>query len=170
MTSVSAALQSAVSIGRAHRRNALILMVVAGLGIAAGLATLRGDVDETSFSDNWQLTAPPAVRLASDINTILSEPLFGGEPVVVVPDRPDESVDAESGGDPWTLMGLVFEGSDRFAVIRNDTTTKLQYVATGNSLPGGETLVEIRANSILYQTPDDILELALFRDVKNLEE
>jgi hypothetical protein len=170
MTVLDSILRKVTSLAPLNRNSAVALAGCAGLGLLSGLATLGSDIDETSLSDSWTLSEPPRIALASEVDTMLAAPLFGGEPVIVASEQPVEPVEISNEGDPWSLTGLVFEGMDRFAVVRNKTTDRLQYVTPGGSLPGGEILVEIRPNSILYETQDDVVELALFRDIRNAEE
>ncbi len=144
---------------------------IIGLGLCAvfaiaGAALDSGDIqDKVNLNNDWKVPAETPPILASNLETMLAEPLFGGEPIIPEPPKKVEPLDAPIFED-WHLVGIVTEG-ERFQIaIMNDTSGKLELVVVGNVLPGGEKLLAISSNEIEIQHENEIKKISLFRDIE----
>lgn len=171
MTSVfHESLSSIAAFAHSYRRTVASIAAAAGLGIVVALIASQSGTGGLSQNDPWALPAKHSVTLASPIETILAEPLFGGEPVLPTPDLEEIVIEEGSSGDPWQLRGIVIEGEDRSVIVYNETLEKLQHIQLGEDLPGGERLIEVRENTIAYEAQSERNELSLFRDLSRTED
>ncbi len=155
---------------RSHSRAGLAVIASAGLGVLIALIAVQTSGDSARQNDNWSLPEDQALVLVSSVEGILAEPLFGGDPVVAEPEPEDVATEIDSSGDPWRLLGIVTEGDQRYAVVQNQTLGKLERIVPGDELPGGEHLISVNENSIVYETQEDQTELSLFRDISRTED
>lgn len=137
----------------------------AALGIAVAMLSASQKQNETNLENSWALPADDVPSLTSDVDTILANPLFGGEPVLAV--APAVAVDPDTPViEDWRLIGIITEGGQKKIIIMNDTIGKIQSAQVGDTLPGGEILIGIAENAIEFRTGDSLSSVALFRDIE----
>lgn len=148
------------------------------LGILACFALLgavvaaipSGSVSQKSnLSNEWVLPVDPVPTLTSDIGTMLANPLFGGDPVIIEVPEQVETNDALV-KDEWRLIGIITEGGVSQIVIFNQGTEKLESARVGDTLPGGEILTGILENSIEFISENEGMSISLFRDTERYED
>jgi len=157
-------------IARSHRRSGVAILSATALGVVIAFIAMETGKGNAGRSDQWALPEDHTVTLVSAVDTILAEPLFGGEPVLQTTEEVEEQTDEEWTGDPWRLMGIVTDGDQRYAVVRNETLDKLVQILPGAELPGGERLVDVGENSIVFENETELQELSLFRDQSRTED
>lgn len=148
-----------------YNRHLIGIAICATLGIAVAMLSANQKESETNLENSWALPADAVPLLTSDINTILANPLFGGEPVLAA--RPEIAVDPDAPViEDWRLIGIIAEGGEKRIIIMNDTIGKLQSAHLGDILPGGETLTGIEENAIEFRADGALSGVALFRDIE----
>ena len=168
---LNAVRQALEDLPQPQRRAAAAVFISAVLGVAFALLAAQTSGNQTNPNDTWSLPDSQDLSLASSIDTILAEPLFGGEPVLPeIVETVEDVTEDDVAGDPWRFMGIVTEGAKRYAVIRNETLGKLQHVQPGELLPGGERLVAVKENSITYEDQTSETEISLFRDASRTKD
>ena len=141
------------------------IAMCAVLGIAVATLSANQKLRETNLENKWALPADDIPSLTSDVDTILANPLFGGEPFLTAASAAAVDPDATVIED-WRLIGIVSKGGQTKIIIMNDTINKLQNAHVGDTLPGGEILISIAENSIEFRTGDALTGIALFRDIE----
>lgn len=135
------------------------------LGIVVAMLSASQKQNETNLENSWALPADDVPSLTSDVDTILANPLFGGEPVLAA--APAVAVDPDAPViEDWRLIGIIAEGGQKKIIIMNDTIGKLQNAQVGDTLPGGEILISIADNAIEFRTGNALSGIALFRDIE----
>lgn len=149
-----------------YRRSVLGVSCCAILGILT--ASLMPQTPPPSVNDriDWILPQIEQQPLPSDINTILANPLFGGEPVVSQEAETETLAEEDEKGEPWRLIGIMTEGNTKHVVILNEISGKSRVARLGETLPGGEELVAVRANEIEIFHNDKSKKISLFVDRK----
>lgn len=167
MTSPIAPLRQVVDFGLRHRRSAAVVGAFGILGVMSALLDQGPEQGQNSLNDAWSLPSVEEVILASDVEVMLANPLFGGEPIIPEPELEAGEIAKKAPGDEWRLMGIVTEGNTKHVVIFNVTAGKIVTARLGEILPGGEELLSIGANEIEFNDFDESKTLSLFADVKN---
>lgn len=164
-------------LARLSRRYLIGIVTVSVCGALGVLtATLSGDIEVDSLNrvESWELPKTRDVVLATDVDAMLAQPLFGGEPVIKEEPETADTVSSSDAftGDDWRLIGIVTEGLSKHVVIFNDTAGKTEIAKLGQTLPGGEELIAIRENDIEILDTDKRKRLSLFVDTsaKDLEQ
>lgn len=150
-------------LGLRHLRILAVILACITLGILS--ATLDSTASDSRITavHNWLLPTLQESTLASDIDTMLREPLFGGEPFVATPEPEEDLLDAAE-GDTWRLIGIVTEGSTKHAIIFNETIGKVETAQLGQTLPGGEELLAIGSSEIEINDGNENRTFSLFVD------
>ena len=157
-------LSSVTAFGRRYRRHLGALALCATLGVSAATLNSMSESEQTQLGDNWVLPVDPETAMISSVDTMLAEPFFGGPPVIV---EPPEQIESDGPNlDDWHLLGIIFEGNRQSIVIMNEASEELQHAQVGDTLPGGELLIEILDNAIEIQSGNENKSIALFRDVE----
>lgn len=139
------------------------LSICALLGVVVALMNSNSVHLQTSRGDGWFLPSDKTLLLVSDVDTILEKPLFGGPPVIkTIPEVVEDGTALED----WQLLGIIIEGDQRRVILLNQTSGKIQHAQTGDTLPGGEILIEIDDNAIEFLRDNENRRLALFRDIE----
>ncbi|MDG2243286.1 MAG: hypothetical protein P8L66_07295 [Rhodospirillaceae bacterium] len=150
-------------LGLRHSHLAGGLLLSALLGVVIALLSSNSVQQRASRDANWSLPIENALILESDIDTMLAEPLFGGTPVIKA--ISDAVVEGEEFTE-WSLLGIIAEGNQRQIVFKNVETGEIQHARAGETLPSGETLMEIYDNSIALQKDNESRTIALFEDIE----
>ena len=141
---------------------AIVFFMAAGL--AAAMLESRTSYGSPLRDGEWTIPADRPAVLSSSLNTMLANPLFGGEPVLMEPPPSAvENISADE-GTAWSLVGIVFEGVNRSIVFRDMETGRLHQAQLGDTLPGGEILKTIYANSIEIAEDQNDTLISLFSD------
>ncbi|MBT4740731.1 MAG: hypothetical protein HN793_06600 [Rhodospirillaceae bacterium] len=152
----------AFAIRRSRHVGALAICAV--LGFTVSIVNSRSVTEQIQSGDSWILPIYKELDLVSDVDTILAEPFFGGLPVIIEPPAP------VIGDGPiledWRLIGIITEGERRIIVIMNESSDRIENAQIGDTLPGGELLVEILENAIEIQSDNENMRIALFRDIE----
>ena len=156
------------TIGLRYYRHIGSLLLAALLGVVVAQAGFSSVPELPDIENVWALPNAKDLSLASDIETILAEPLFGGEPVVIEAPK----VAATDGPilEDWRLLGIITEGLNRQIIILNLASGKVESAQTDDILPGGETLVSISDNAIEIRNGEQRNSIALFQGNEGIEE
>jgi len=136
------------------------------LGLTSVALEVSAEYDIPNSLENWYLPQTPSMNLTSSVETILANPLFGGEPVLSsdLASDAEEKIGKEELND-WRLVGIVFEGPARTALIEIQEAGRIEAVRLGDFLPGGEALEEIEENSIVVKQNKNRVKISLFTDI-----
>ena len=150
-------------LGARHSRLAGGLLLCALLGVSVSMLSSNSVQKLKNRDANWSLPNNITLTLDSDVDAMLAEPLFGSPPVIKVIPKVVLGEDAFS---EWRLLGIIAEGALRQIVFKNVETGEIQHARTGDTLPSGETLMEIHDNSIALQKDNESRTIALFEDIE----
>ncbi len=149
-------------------RSIFIVSCSIAFGVVTSIVGLVNSGSNLDPNNSWQLPAPVTLNLQTDIDTMLAAPLFGGEPLDIIPPV-EEAVEASLDGDRWQLLGIVSRGNQWNAVTLNLVTGKLNLFEIGDTLPGGEVLTMIAENEIKFEKQSQSMRIALFGNAESLE-
>lgn len=152
-----------------YRRSVFGVVACAILGILTASLMPMTTPFAVSNTTDWVLPQIGQRPLPSDIDAILANPLFGGDPFVAQEVETEELIVKNEKGDPWRFIGIVMEGNTKHVVILNETSGKTRVAQLGETLPGGEELVAVGANEIEIFHNDESKKLSLFID-KSIED
>jgi hypothetical protein len=126
------------------------LVAVAGiLGWRAGEAPLA--TAAPAAPAEWALPQVTAPQTARDVAILTSRHPWGGRAGFHdIDSAPSPTIPTI----PWHLAGIIARGDERLAMILvgQGPAAKLEYRATGDSLPDGSVLVQIGTDSATSQT------------------
>lgn len=166
MESATVILDKAIKFGARHTLGFAVISISAMLGILSASLGTNVAVSTLNSLEDWALPQVSNATLVTDIDTMLAEPLFGGQPIIkeetVAVDMDPDATGQE--GDLWRLIGIITEGNTKHVVIFNDTAGKIETAELGETLPGGEELIIIRNNDIEILHNEERRQLSLFVD------
>lgn len=166
MDSPTTLLRKITTFASRHRFSIITVIASALLGVLSASLIRDTDVSVLDGPIRWELPQNREAQLSTDLDTMLAEPFFGGEPVLseklVVTDESTSSEEAEK--DKWRFIGIVAEGNTKHVVIFNDTAGKTELTQLGQTLPGGEELITIGPNDIEILDSNERRWLSLFVD------
>lgn len=160
-------LQHLRSFSRRHIRLLGGLCVCAILGVAAALMNSNAVLKQSNPGADWALPSDTPELLVSGVDTMLESPLFGAPPVIKTPVVVEKD---ETTLEDWQLLGIIIEGDQRQIILKNEATGEILHARTGDILPGGELLLEIRDNAINFERENENRSIALFRDIERQED
>jgi hypothetical protein len=150
---------------RLYKRHIIGLALCAIIGVLSAIIDAGDTLDMTNQSGAWSLPSDNAPILLSNLDVMLAEPLFGGEPIKIELPQSPENIDGPILED-WRLVGIVTEGEHRQIAIVNQVSGKLLLAVPGDTLPGGEELLVISDNEIEIGHTSGIRKISLFKDIE----
>ena len=146
------------------------LCIFGFLGLASVALEVSSEYDIPNSMENWELPQTPSMNLTSSLEAILANPLFGGEPFLSsdLISEAEEDLGKEELID-WHLVGIVFEGLSRTALIEIQEAGRIEAILLGDFLPGGETLEEIGENWIVVKQNENRVKISLFTDLDDTQ-
>ena len=147
-----------------------IVVIAALLGIVVATIGGQAPTESQDREDTWSMPQDLSIAMTSSLETMLANPMFGGEPVVIAEPEITETAEEEVILSDWQLIGIVTEGSQCMILFKEVNKTGLKEGFVGDVLPGGEELVSISDNTIEIRQNGEVTLVSLFQDLRDLQE
>tara|TARA_B100001094_G_C18175380_1_gene797599 strand:+ start:924 stop:1442 length:519 start_codon:yes stop_codon:yes gene_type:complete len=151
-----------------YKKHFALILISGTIGIAVAIFQSGQELESDTSNDLWYLPEKPELAYGSDIDTMLSKPLFGGKPVIRIKKKEKDDKN-NSARKPWRLMGITHNGSEKNIVILDQGLKKPQRLLIGDILPNGEKLITIGPSFIEIETAEKTKTISLFKN-NNLSE
>lgn len=144
-----------------YKFNFIIIFISIFFGIIFSVFGVNDSLYNEKSQREWALPSLTQIQMLSNINTILTKPLFGGKPEVI---KEDQITKKETSKGKWKIIGIIQDGQQRFALINDIKKGKITPFEVGDVFPNGEVLLEINVNSISVKNDKKTRVLNLFNN------
>jgi len=144
-----------------YKFNFIIIFISVFFGIVFSIFGSNDSLYNEKSQKEWILHSQTQIQMLSNVNTILTEPIFGGKPEII---KDNITTKKEISEGKWKIIGIIQDGQQRFALINDIKKGKITPFEVGDIFPNGEVLLEINVNSISVQNDNKIRVLTLFNN------